>query len=305
MCSSDLKKSLLSLVLVFAASCSTEQTLPELQQPELINAQATKNTAQLHNKDFARKLDNIKNYKFSPTNSICGPKNEMQDVNAYDGKLGQTVEFVKAHQGPVGAMESKNIDSSSKFCSGTLIGDDLYLTASHCVDGSTVGKFVAFDYEVAKAGTKALKPQVHHKIVKVEEEGAKVGLDYAILRLEGKPGEKFGFTKINTDEPTKGLLTTIIQHPSGNPKKVEVGNVATIEDVYLSYSELDTEPGSSGSGVLDDKGKVYAVHTNGGCYSSGGANRGVKMSTIIKKSNIIRTLYIQQVELPPVPQKNR
>jgi V8-like Glu-specific endopeptidase len=260
--------------------------------------QETQNVTQLasssdHNPDFVRKLKNKKSYVFKAgvkTNSICG-KNDLQHVNDYDGTLGQPVSFVKKHQSAVGALENSPSDSASKFCSGTLIDKNLFLTASHCVDSGVIGKAVAFNYEKSKGST-SLEKQDHYKVIDVLEDGDSSVLDYAIIKLEGNPGEKYGITPIKVEMPEDGHLLTIIQHPKGQPKQVESGPKVGVSGVYMSYADLDTEPGSSGSGVLNKDGFLVGVHTNGGCSSSGGANKGVLMTEIAKKSKIVQQLAV-------------
>lgn len=245
------------------------------------------------NPAFIRKMQNPAAYHFefdASTRSICGT-NDMQQVNDYDGTLGQPVSFVKAHQGPVGALAMGSPDASRKFCSGTLISEDLFLTANHCVDSNITKDWAVFNYEKA-AGSPNLLPQDHYKVAEIVEEGN--GLDYSIIRIEGKPGLKYGFTRIRAELPEDGHLLTIIQHPQGEPKQIESGPKAGESGNYLSYVDLDTQPGSSGSGVLDKDGYLVGVHTNGGCYSSGGANKGVKMTEIAKASPTIQNLLKAQ-----------
>lgn len=289
---------LLASALMFTA-CSndtaTQMILPVEQNQTNVSSANSSND----NPMFAEKMKLGKKYnvrtamKLNNKNSICGP-NDLQEVNSYDGSLGQTKEFVKEFQGSVGAMEDTGKDSSSKFCSGTLIGKDLFLTASHCVEGSNAtSKYVAFNYEKAK-GSSTVLPQTHYKVAEVIEEGGSYKIDYAILRLEGNPGEKFGFKKLAT-EPEKNSPLTIIQHPSGETKQVEAGTRGlTNSGVYMGYGDIDTEPGSSGSGVLDDKGSVVGVHTNGGCGMSGGENKAVKMSEILKVSKTVQALMARK-----------
>lgn len=288
---------LLASALMFTA-CSNDTATQMILPVEQTQTNMSSSKSD-HNPMFAEKMRLGKKYsvraamKLNTSNSICGT-NDLQEVNSYDGSLGQTKEFVKEHQSAVGAMEDSGKDNSSKFCSGTLISNNLFLTASHCVEGSNATtKYVSFNYEKAK-GSSTVLPQSHFKVAEVVEEGGSYKIDYAILRLEGNPGEKFGFRKLST-EPEKGSALTIIQHPSGETKQIEAGTRGSVNSgVYMGYGDIDTEPGSSGSGVLDEKGNVVAVHTNGGCYTSGGENKGVKMSEILKVSKTVQSLIARK-----------
>jgi len=288
-----MRKILLASVSLFLLqSCNASNDVVSLLNEDTQNVtQLAKSSDSEHNPNFIKKMKNKKTYVFKgdvSINSICG-KNDLQHVNDYDGTLGQPVSFVKKYQTAVGAMEYSPSDSSSKFCSGTLIGKNLFLTASHCVDSGVSGKAVAFNYERSKGST-SLEKQDHYKIVKVVEDGDSKGLDYAILELEGNPGDKYGMTSIKVEMPEDGHLLTIIQHPKGQPKQVESGPKAGVAGVYMQYADLDTEPGSSGSGVLNKDGFLVGVHTNGGCYSSGGANKGVLMTEIAKASDLVKKI---------------
>lgn len=243
-----------------------------------------------HHPDFARKLRQGAAYRISTdaaVSSICGANN-LQHVNSYDGSLGQPVEFVKRHQGAVAALAQGTPENSRKFCSGTMISEDLFLTAAHCVDQTITSKFAVFGYETAP-GSSELLPQEHYKVSEIVEDGLG-GLDYAILRIADKPGAKHGFTPVRNALPEMNHLLSIIQHPKGQPKQFEAGPMAGERGAYMLYSDLDTEPGSSGSGVLDREGVLVGVHTNGGCFSNGGANQGVKMTEIAKVSKVIQDL---------------
>lgn len=286
---------LLATVLMFQAACSSDnatQTILPVDQP--VDVQAA--SASSHSPMFLDKLKMGKNYKVLASmkahavNSICGP-DDKQEINSYDGSLGQTVDFVKSKQSAVAAMESKGVDNSSKFCTGTMISEDLFLTASHCVEsGTPTSNFLSFNFEKAKGSQKLLQ-QEHFKVLEVVEEGDSSKTDYAILRIDGKPGAKFGYTPVDVNPVEDDELLTIIQHPSGLPKQVEVGHKGkTNSGVYMGYGDIDTEPGSSGSGVINSKGSVIGVHTNGGCGPSSGENKAVKMTEIVKVSKTIQTL---------------
>lgn len=223
---------------------------------------------------------------FAQVKTICG-NNNLQHVSEYDGRKGQPVEFVARHEQAVGALAVSGATIGQKFCSGTLISNDLFLTASHCVDEEILNNYAVFNFQ-KKRGTTALEKQEAFNITSVIEYKLG-GLDYAILKIAGSPGKKYGYALINTKAVNNGNILTIIQHPKGKVKQVDIGHKSQIGR-YITYADLDTEPGSSGSGVLDQDGYVVAVHVQGGCGSASGANRAVPMSQITKVSKIVRAL---------------
>lgn len=135
-------------------------------------------------------------------NTICGTTDDSQFVNSYNGTLGPTIAFVTANKASKGALESTNTANSSKYCSGTLISANTFLTAGHCVDSSTVGDYVSFNYERA-AGSTTLLTQDHYRVDAILED-ALGGVDYAIVRLAGSPGTKWGIATVATADPAVG-----------------------------------------------------------------------------------------------------
>ena len=266
----------------------------ELDESSAVDSIYQESAVGPHHPDFARKLRDIDGYvldedrlRSGTAESICGTR-DLQHVNSYNGRLGVSQTYVKKYKGAVGAMTSKNTPTGSKYCTGTLIGKDLFLTASHCVSAKTVGHYIALGYE-RKPGSTTVGTQEFFKITQLVEEGAKKGIDYAIVRLERDAGSKYGITKMRPQDPKKDATLAIIQHPSGEPKQIEAGKHQGISGNYLRYADIDTLPGSSGSGVLDADGMLVGVHTNGGCTSgTSGANSGVRLSQAAKVSSIIR-----------------
>lgn len=244
-----------------------------------------------HNTSFIRQLADPTTYKYNKniikTESICGSDN-LQHVSEYDGSRGQPVEFVDKYEQAVGALAFGAVPNTSKYCSGVLISEDLFLTAAHCVDSSILKEYAVFNYQRVR-GTTHIEKQEHFKIIAVVEK-AKGLLDYAIIQIDGKPGLKYGFQKINTTSVEDGNILTIIQHPSGNPKMVDIGHKKGLRAEYMTYGDIDTEPGSSGSAVLDQDGFIVGVHTNGGCNLTSGENSAVLMTEIAKVSETIQKL---------------
>ena len=215
--------------------------------------------------------------------TICGPTNDAQHVNSYNGTLGPSIAFVQANKGSKGAMETTV--TSGKFCSGSLISVNTFLTAGHCVDSGTVGEFVSFNFERA-ANSTALLTQTHVRITAVLED-ERGGVDYAIVQLAGTPGATFGVAPVAAGDPAVGAALTIIGHPQGQPKQIEAGTLSSISGNFLRYGNIDTLGGNSGSGILNSSGQIVGVHTLGGCTSTGGFNSGPRISRIRAASNIL------------------
>src|SRR6185436_9409230 len=55
-----------------------------------------------------------------------------------------------------GLLSPSNPDRAALVCSGTLIGCRTFLTAAHCVEGSTPGGFVVFLQHVGFVGVSAI-----------------------------------------------------------------------------------------------------------------------------------------------------
>jgi V8-like Glu-specific endopeptidase len=250
--------------------------------------------------------------------SICG-STDWQDVELYNGALATTIGFVAAHQRPVGMLKWR-ADLPSRYtnpgtvngqlwCTGTMISADLMLTAGHCFDVDGNGwiwpringtstpissaqgaqeMLVDFDHQLDAFGvprtptTVAISALLEYRIN---------GVDFAVVRLASPAGNTFGVTLPTDFAMEVNDAITIIQHPGGQLKKVHAGPVTGFGGGMVQYSQADTIGGSSGSGVLNNgSGLIAAVHTNGGCTDTGGANQGVPLSVIYPLSDSIRTV---------------
>jgi hypothetical protein len=274
-----------------------------------------------------------------PPEAICDAWDDSQKVEHYDGSLGVPTDFVAAHQSPVGNLvwnsnlktiyqDPGNVNhpmtgEGRRYCSGTLIADNLFLTAAHCFDpmpqsSSDVkvprkngtnepisreeiakNMHVSFNYQENVAGI--LRAETIVPVEGFVEDGwggadGENGVDYAILRLFGNPGQAFGHMRIATqDVPGNGMLC-IISHPqqdnNRNIKRIIGGPVFAVEPPTgrKIIHRLDTEVGSSGGPILESpQGPLVGIHTNGGCLTHG-YNYGMRIGALLEVSPILRDL---------------
>jgi V8-like Glu-specific endopeptidase len=252
--------------------------------------------------------------------SICGMTDDSQPVEQYDGTLGVSRAFVDQHQRPVGQLRwNSNLASiysnpgnvsGVRWGTGALISDNLFLTAGHCFDQSGGGwqrprvngttniiapaeiatnMSVEFNYQVDQNGV--LRTAVSVPVVELIEYRLG-GLDFAIVRLAGTPGQTWGRARLAAADANVGDMLCIIGHPAGQPKRIEAGPLTLFEGDRIRYNDIDTLGGNSGSCILRElSGEVVGVHTNGGCNAAmTGSNFGVRISALLRESPTLRNL---------------
>lgn len=151
---------------------------------------------------------------------------------------------------------------------GWLISEELILTNNHVIPTHpTPGQcWIEFNYEVDWRGTPL--PIDRFEITGLVK--TSLPLDYSIVAVKGRPGEKYGFNNIlDAKRPTLDSSAThypvIVQHPRGEFKQVALtDNVLVTLDETLVWYTTDTEPGSSGSPVFDQFWRPFALHHAGG-----------------------------------------
>ena len=192
----------------------------------------------------------------------CGPTLDFTPVNSYQGEFSDVLDREDA----VVLIDGR--------CTGTLIeasAGPVVVTAGHCV-GLGDRALLVFNFEDEPDGD----PLVTEGTV-IEQASEP---DYALIELDVLPAV------------TPVLLTTraserlaIIQHPRGRPKVIAEGRYLDSCNHLVYYTDLDTLVGSSGAGVLNRRGYLLGIHTDGDCDESGqGANRGWTVEEIVEAS---------------------
>lgn len=226
---------------------------------------------------------------------------------------------------PLTAEDDPGMTRDTPWCTATLISEKLVITAGNCLDADSSGwrtpqrrvdgKLVALmPQELAllmnvqfnfqrdatkcrnpnKARTCVLRAPDSYPVVRLLEH-RRGGLNYAILELgrgvDGKlPSTRYRAARVDTSNAALAgaRLLTIIQHPNGGPKRVGTGVKFSIGEGRIRYGDIDTLGGSGGAGIFEQSGRVIGLHTEGGCDSAGGTNKGLTIRAISRVSDIIQ-----------------
>lgn len=158
--------------------------------------------------------------------------------------------------------ERFNDQITAANCSGFLVGEDLLVTAGHCVEDASDCKNYrwVFGYQVNKQGKLATitVDQVYSckEIVERELNGGKM-TDFAVIRLNKKVANVTPM-KVNLDgKPAVNDEVIVLGHPTGLPQKVAGGAEVKKLGNNFFYSNLDTYGGNSGSAVIN--ARTYEV----------------------------------------------
>jgi endonuclease G len=206
----------------------------------------------------------------------------------------------------VGATVAR-VTTPSEGGSGFLISPHLFITNNHVIDSVTTARNtrIGFNYQLDAANQTTseiefgLAPDVCFLTANEDD------LDFTIVALGNQissgPAPVFGSCPLSDrdDKHALGIPLNIIQHPQRRPKTIVVRNNLLTQRVgrVLQY-ETDTDAGSSGSPVFNDRWEVVALHHWGEPFletkdSAGSAlptsvNEGIRVSAIVERLHQLR-----------------
>jgi V8-like Glu-specific endopeptidase len=196
---------------------------------------------------------------------------------------------------------SEQITAAS--CSGFLVGEDLLVTAGHCIETKAdCAKYSwVFDYKKEFKEHRAdmvSKEDVYNCAQIIERKLETFSKnDYALIKLNKKVIGRTPLRFRTQGKPSKGDNLVVIGHPSGLPTKIADGaKIRSLRSKFFK-ANLDTYGGNSGSAVFNaDSGIIEGILVRGatdyisrnGCRESnkvpdnGGRGEDVTFITNIK-----------------------
>jgi len=168
------------------------------------------------------------------------------------------------------------------FCSGSLVGEDIVMTAGHCIkdDAGCANARIAFGYAIKKDGEAAVTTlpasEVYScaKILKrfrggepgsANPAGQNLGADYALIQLDRKVSGHRPLAINRGVDLKNGDSISVIGYPVGLPLKVAGGaSVRDFSKIGYFVTDLDTFGGNSGSPVFNTRtGKIEGILVRG------------------------------------------
>lgn len=155
------------------------------------------------------------------------------------------------------------------FCSGSLVGPDLVLTAGHCITGGydCRATSIVFDYNLKGPGDVPLsthQDNVYECAEVIHTEFVNDGADFAVIRLDRPVVGRKSLAIKRQHKAQVGDAMIVLGHPAGLPLKIAGGSNVRSDKGSHFVANLDTYGGNSGSAVIDAfTGEVAGVLVRG------------------------------------------
>jgi S1-C subfamily serine protease len=146
---------------------------------------------------------------------------------------------------------------TAAFCSGSLVGPDLVLTAGHCIESESdcLSTSLVFGFAVKSVGLLPKQVQTSEvykcaQVIKTIRNNS--GQDFAVIRLNRSVQNHAVLQIRQFGELSVGDDLVVIGHPVGLPTKVTTGGkVRSTANAQYIVASVDTYGGNSGSAVFN------------------------------------------------------
>jgi V8-like Glu-specific endopeptidase len=190
-------------------------------------------------------------------------------------------------QGLLLAGAVARIRLSEGFGTGFMISSELLMTNHHVLPDAQAAAAVTVEFNYQNNWSGVLQPVRAFTVDSLQFQ-TNEDLDYTIVRVNGAPGELFGYLDLTaTADASVNDYVSIIQHPLGGPKQICLtdNKVSAVFDDKVQYA-TDTEPGSSGAPVFNQAWQLVALHhAGGGLAGPDGTkyftNEGIAISAVL------------------------
>ncbi len=166
------------------------------------------------------------------------------------------------------------------YGTGFVVGQRLLLTNNHVLSNESEASQADLEFGYEHDIDGVLAEPVRFNLRPEELFFTSVGADFTFVAIaplsdNGTPIDRFGRVPLLplSGKAVDGEWVTIIQHPNGDPKQIAIraSQIAILDQAQVPSIDLerfihyttDTEPGSSGSPVLNDQWQVVALHHKG------------------------------------------
>ncbi len=196
-------------------------------------------------------------------------------------------------------------DGGEAYGTGFLIGPRLLITNNHVLSSATEATQAQAEFNYEHDIDGVLRRTVQYNLDPGQLFYTSSELDITLVAVapmsnSGVPVERYGWLPLLplSGKSVDGEWISIIQHPNGATKQIAIhasqiikldpNKIPGITENFIHYT-TDTEPGSSGSPVLNDQWQVVALHHKAvpapSQHGDGGeirwlANEGVRVSAI-------------------------
>jgi len=196
-------------------------------------------------------------------------------------------------------------------CTGFLVSDNLLVTASICLDDEDNALDVDYEFQFQRQScddeTLLERSEIYEglEVVKYSETS-----DYAVIRLTGNPGAKYGYLQVADELPSMHEAVYVPQHKNGLDKQASENCVVLTNGLHRidrtcslggSFKDIshtcDTDGAAIGSPVISqDSGLVMGMHhCSGTCPSNNFAVPGMEIHDALRDISQIHSNELQLV----------